>query len=285
MPTRPSSAGRSGSGTPSSRLSAWRRPSSSAPSAGSGRAHAIPDIWLPLWLLDQVSADVRVPPGGRDIATAVDVQIVGVVETAREPRSGEDGGARPMIFLPAALGPEPALALYLRSRTAAEALVQPVRDLVTQLDARVPIVAIGSRAEINERSLRPQLWFARAAGVLGIIGLLLATAGLYGVASYVVSLRSREIAIRMAIGAGPARVVRMVLAQAMCLALAGLAIGGLLAYIVSRVIQAEFHGMHGMDPAAFGGAAAALVGAMLLASGLPALRAARVDPVAYLKDG
>jgi putative ABC transport system permease protein len=228
---------------------------------------------------------LRVTSRGQDLATAVDVQIVGVVESVREPRHGEGGGAAPRLYVPAPLEPEPALALYLRSRTTAAALARPVRDLVDQLDARVPVLELGSLVQINERSLGPQLWLARAAGVLGIIGLLLATAGLYGVASYAVSMRTREIAIRMAIGADPSRVLGMVLGQAMRLSVAGLLMGGLLAYIVSRVIQAEFHGIDGMDPAAFGGSAAVFLGAMLLASGIPALRAARVDPVAHLKEG
>jgi hypothetical protein len=76
-------------------------------------------------------------------------------------------GAAPRLYLPAPLGPAPALALYLRSRAAATAQVQPVRDLVRQLDPRVPILEIGSLDEINERSFGPQLWLARAAGVLG----------------------------------------------------------------------------------------------------------------------
>lgn len=227
---------------------------------------------------------LRVAPRDQDVTSAAEVQIVGIVESALEPRHGIDDGPAPKVYLPSPLGPEAALALYVRSHTAASALAQPVRDLVQQIDARVPILEIGSLDEINERSLAPQLWLARGAAILGVIGLLLATVGLYGVASYVVSMRAREIAIRMAIGARPGRVLAMVLGQSMRLALIGLVVGGLAAFIVSRVIQAEFHGIHGMDVTAFGGSAALFTVAMLLASGLPALRAARVDPVANLKD-
>jgi predicted permease len=227
---------------------------------------------------------LRVAPREQELTSAIHVQVVGVVESALEPRHGIDDGPAPKVYLPSPTGPEPALALYVRSHTTAAALAQPVRDLVQQIDARVPILEIGSLDEINERSLAPQLWLARGAAILGVIGLLLATAGLYGVASYVVSMRAREIAIRMAIGARPGRVLAMVLGQSMRLALIGLVAGGLAAFIASRVIQAEFHGLQGMDVTAFGGSAALFTVAMLLASGLPALRAARVDPVANLKD-
>jgi len=156
---------------------------------------------------------------------------------------------------------------------------------VSRIAPRVPILEIGSLEEINERSYATQLWLARAAAVLGVIGLLLATAGLYGVSSYVVAMRSREISIRMAIGARPQEILKMILSQSMGMAFIGLLAGAGAAAVVSRVIQSEYHGIQEIDPAAFGGAAALFVAAMLLASAIPAVRASRVDPVANLKDG
>ena len=91
-----------------------------------------------------------------------------------------------------------------------------------------------------------QLWLARAAAFLGVIGLLLATAGLYGVSSYVVAMRSREIAIRMAVGARPRAILPMVLGQSMRVALIGLLVGGAAAAAVSRLIQSEYHGIQGI---------------------------------------
>jgi ABC-type antimicrobial peptide transport system permease subunit len=128
------------------------------------------------------------------------------------------------------------------------------------------------------------MWLARAAGVLGVIGLVLATAGLYGVSSYVVALRTREIAIRMAIGARPQAILSMMLGQSMSLALVGSLVGGVGAIAVSRVIQSGYHGIESFDAVAFGGAAALFLAAMLVASAVPALRAARVDPIRSLKD-
>ena len=188
------------------------------------------------------------------------------------------------MYLPSAIEPEPALALYLRTRGPAIELAQPVRELVRRIAPRVPILEVGSLAELNERSFGQQLWLARAAAFLGVVGLLLATAGLYGVSSYIVAMRSREIAIRMAVGARPRSILTMVLGQSMSVAAIGLVGGGAAAVAVSRLIQSEYHGIHGLDGAAFGGAVALFLAAMLLASAIPAVRASRLDPVEALKD-
>ena len=227
---------------------------------------------------------VRVAPRNGDYATALPVRIVGIVEPAREPRYTQDGGPVPKLYLPSPLEPEPALALYARSATTAAALATPIRELIDRLDARVPIQEIGSLTELNERSFGPQMWLARAAAFLGIIGLLLATGGLYGVSSYVVTLRSREIAIRMALGARPLAVLTMILAQSMRIALVGLLAGGVAAVVISRLIHSEFDGIQRLDAAVFGGSAALFIASMVLASAIPAVRASRMDPVENLKD-
>ena len=227
---------------------------------------------------------IRVAARNGGYATALPVRIVGVIEPAGEPRYSQDGGPVPRIYLPSPLEPEPALALYLRSTTTAAALASPIRQLVDRLDARVPISEIGSLAEFNERSFGPQMWLARAAAFLGVVGLLLATGGLYGVSSYVVVMRSREIAIRMALGARPRAILTMILGQSMRIALVGLVLGGAAAVVVSRLIHAEFDGIHALDYVTFGGSAALFIASMLLASAIPALRASRLDPVANLKD-
>ena len=112
----------------------------------------------------------------------------GVIEPV--PRAEVDAGraACAKVYLPSPIEPEPSLALYLRTRDRATMVAQPVRELVSRIAPRVPVLEIGSMAELNERSYATQLWLARAAAFLGVIGLLLATAGLYGVASYVVAM-------------------------------------------------------------------------------------------------
>jgi putative ABC transport system permease protein len=231
-----------------------------------------------------VGSTLRVGPRGGDFASAIEVRVVGVIEPAHEPRleQGEPPAAK--VYLPSPIEPEPALALYIRTRGHATALAQPVRQLVNQVAPRAPILELASLKELNERSYATQLWLARAAAFLGIIGLLLATAGLYGVASYAVLLRSREIAIRMAVGARPEVILGMIIRQSMQVAAIGLLVGSAAAVVASRVIQAEYHGIQGIDRAAFGGSAMLFVAAMLLASAIPAFRASRVNPVETLKE-
>jgi len=230
-----------------------------------------------------IGSVLRVALRDRAFASAIEVRIVGIIEPALEPRY-EEGLPAAKVYLPVPLEPEPALTLYLRTHGAAAALAQPVRELVGQIAPRVPILDLGSLDEFNERSFSQQLWLARGAAFLGVVGLLLATAGLYGVASYVVAMRSRELAIRMALGARPQAILTMILGYSMRIAAVGLVAGIAAAAAASRIIQAGYYGIRGIDPIAFGGAMVLFVAAMLLASTIPAVRASRVHPVENLKD-
>ena len=227
---------------------------------------------------------LRVAPRDRGFGSSIEVRVVGIIEPALEPHDEPDD-ATPAVYLPSPIEPEPALALYVRTSVPARTLAQPVRDLVSRIAPRVPIVELGSVEELNERGYAPQLWLARAAVFLGIVGLVLATAGLYGVSSYVVAMRSREMAIRMAVGAAPRAILAMVLAQSMRVAAIGLLAGGAGAVVASLWIQSEYHGVQGLDARAFAGAAALFLASMAFASAVPAVRASRLDPVENLKEG
>ena len=226
---------------------------------------------------------LRVAPRDRGFPSGVDVRIIGIVESTVEPRF-ENGLPSEKIYLPVPIEPEPTLSVYIRATGSAAALAQPVRELVTRINPGVPIQEIGSLQEFNERSFSQQLWLARAAVFVGLVGLLLATAGLYGISSYVVAMRGREIAIRMAIGGTPGAILSMVLRQSMRVALAGLILGGGAALVASRILQAEYHGVVGIDRPRFAAAVALFLAAMLLASAIPAYRASRLDPLEKLKD-
>jgi len=230
-----------------------------------------------------VGNTLRVAAQGKDYRSSIDVQIVGVIEAAVEPRLESDGPPAPKVYLPSAIEPEPALALYARTSGSAAELAQPLREMARRIAPRVPVLEAGSLEDLNERSYAPQLWLARAAAFLGVIGLVLATAGLYGVSSYVVAMRSRELAIRMAIGAGPRTILAMILGQSMRVALVGLAAGAGAAVAASRIIQSEWHGIMDIDALAFGGASMLFLAAMLLAGAVPAIRASRLDPVETLR--
>jgi predicted permease len=217
-------------------------------------------------------------------AVKADVRIVGIVKSPVGP-SGEEVAA---IFFPSPF-PSPiqratARTLHVRSDGPAAALAPAIRDLVAQIDPRVPILELGTLDQTIRANFLQQRMLARGAAVLGIVALLLASVGLYGVTSYSVAMRWREIAVRMALGARPDRVLSMVFRQALAVATIGAVLGGLAAIAAGLVIRALVFGVAGVDIATLGGSAALLAAAMLLASILPALRAARLDPNAVLRE-
>jgi ABC-type antimicrobial peptide transport system permease subunit len=177
-----------------------------------------------------------------------------------------------------------ALTLHLRSEGPAAALAPAVRRLVAQLNPQVPILELDTLDQKIRADILLQRMLAKAAALLGIVALLLASLGLYGVTSYSVAMRAREIAVRMALGARPNSVLALVLRQAATLVLIGSVLGAIAASVVGGLIQAEIYGVAGVPFATLGGAAALLAAAMFLASILPARRAARLDPNVALRD-
>jgi putative ABC transport system permease protein len=227
---------------------------------------------------------LRVNPPGSG-APEAHVQIVGIVESPVE-LTGQDVAA---IFFPAPFLPSPfqsgaARTLYVRSDGPAGPLATTIRDLVAEIDPQVPILELTTLDQKIAADYRDKLVMSRVAALLGIVALLLASIGLYGVTSYSVAMRAREIAVRMALGAPSESVLAMVLRQAATLVLIGSALGAVLSIVVGRLIQAEIFGVAGVPFATLGGAAALLAVAMLLASILPAQRAARMDPNAVLRE-
>ena len=187
--------------------------------------------------------------------------------------------------MPSPLSPEPTLTLYVRSRSTADALAPPIREAISRVDGRVPTMEMGSLASFNERSMEMLPWLTRMSALMGVVALLLAAAGLFATASYSVTVRARELAVRLALGAEPRGLLVLVLGHTLRTASAGLVVGSALALLVSGVIAAQFAGAGGLDVRALGQSIALLLVVMLVASVLPALRASRIDPVANLKDG
>jgi ABC-type antimicrobial peptide transport system permease subunit len=143
----------------------------------------------------------------------------------------------------------------------------------------------------NQRTLREQfaysLWvkrlFVRLITVFGVIALVIAAVGLYGVMAYSVAQRTQEIGIRMALGAARATVVRMVVGQAMRMTLVGCGLGLLAAWGVTRFMAALLMGVSPTDPPTFAGVALLLAASGMLAAWVPAMRATRVDPMVALR--
>jgi ABC-type antimicrobial peptide transport system permease subunit len=175
------------------------------------------------------------------------------------------------------------LIIHLRTDQPAEVSLPAVRKAMAEIDPNGPaFVEALSEATNQEIVMRRVLGFVLSS--VGALGLLLATIGLYGVMAYVVTSRTAEIAIQMALGASSAQVRRRVLASGLKLVLIGVGIGTVLALVATRPMAAMLAGLSPSDPSSFAGTAIALTIVGLAASYLPARRATRVDPMVALRQ-
>lgn len=165
------------------------------------------------------------------------------------------------------------------------AMQAAIRDAIKAIDAALPRADVTSLEKSTSFALLPQRIAAMVTGAMGAVGLLLATVGLYGIISYSVSRRSREIGIRMALGARAQDVQRLVLASGMKLAGLGVLIGLILAMGASQLLVAYLYGVSPLDAPTFVATAALFIAVAWLASWLPARRAAGLDPVVVLRQG
>jgi ABC-type antimicrobial peptide transport system permease subunit len=162
--------------------------------------------------------------------------------------------------------------------------VEDIRRELTSMEPGIPILdsqTMDAQVAATLLPVRVGMWVVSA---VGGVALLLAGVGLYGVIAYSVSRRTREIGIRVALGARPATVMSLILRQGLTVALVGLAAGALLAVVATRALAGMLYGVGLADPIAWGMAAAALLTAALVANLLPARRAARVDPSVALRS-
>ena len=225
---------------------------------------------------------IRVAARAAGYERAHEVTIVGIVEPALEPSYSSQPA--PAAYVPVPLEPEPALTLHVAARGPALATADAIREVVSALNPRLPAIEVDTLEAIGDQRMRLGIMAARGISLLGLLALALAAAGLYAVMSFAVQLRSREIGIRIALGADGASVLRMVLGEAGVLVVTGTAIGLLGAFVVTKLEESEFHGIAGLDLSAFAFSTAVLTVALLLASALPARRASRVDPVTVLRN-
>ena len=216
--------------------------------------------------------------------------IVGVVKDMRS--RGPEQEPRPEFFLPIAQAPEPAwtwiqrtMTLVARARAGdASALTPSVREAVGRIDSSVPLYQVRSMEQRLRASVAQARFNTLLMLLLGGSGLLLAAIGVYGVIAYFVTERRQEIAIRMALGARAADVVRMVVRQGMRPVFVGLVLGVAAAYSASRVLSAYVHGVTTSDPLTFAAVVALLTIVALAATVFPAREAVRIAPMAALRE-
>jgi len=212
-------------------------------------------------------------------------EVIGVVRNSKLRTLGESTAAAAYLFLEAK--PEDVFSFFgitvvVRSASAPGPLAGAVRDQIHALDPNLPVFNIETMNEhVNKSMLLPRLC-ATLLGVFGAVGVILATVGLYGVMSFASRARTREIGIRMALGAQPATVLRMITGEGLLLAGIGLAIGLGLSFAVTRFTASLLYGVSTTDMATFIGVPAVMLGVALVAVLIPARRAARVQPLEAL---
>ncbi|HKB55836.1 MAG TPA: FtsX-like permease family protein, partial [Ramlibacter sp.] len=175
------------------------------------------------------------------------------------------------------------MTLVVRGRGDAASLTPVVREAVHDIDPELPIYNIRTLESIVDQSVAQPRLNGALMGLFAGAALLLAALGLYGVVSYSVAQRRRELGLRVALGAQPAAVLRLVLGEGLALAGVGIAVGAVGAVFAARLIRSWLFGIGPADPASFAGVALALALVALAASYLPARRAARVSPLIAMR--
>ena len=224
--------------------------------------------------------------GGRLRLGNVEVTVVGVARDAHYVDLDEE--PHPFVYLPIAQAPQNVLsnqvAVVVRTTGRPAAAVPMLREAVRALDRDVPVLQAGTFDALVGQLLLPQRLAASLLTLFGALTLVLAAVGVYGVIAYAVGQRTREIGIRIALGASRRRVVGDVLGRGAWLVVAGVAIGLALTLAAGRVVAAFLFGVSADDPLAVGGSALLLALVALLATYLPARRASRVEPSAALRS-
>ena len=221
-----------------------------------------------------------VAPGDAD--QRVELLIVGVYEDVRT--SGLSTTARPQGLLPYSQTPWAGAHLIVHAPPGSGFDASTLRELVARIDPTVPVGEISTLAAIASRAVAAPRYQMSLMSGFGLLALLLAVIGCYGVVAYSVAQRRREFGVRMALGAAPAAILRAVMRRAALLVTAGLVVGGAAAVAATRVIESSFFGVVPGDPATFALVFVALLAVSLAAALVPARRAAAVDPVVALRE-
>jgi putative ABC transport system permease protein len=208
-------------------------------------------------------------------------EIVGVVGDIRQTSLGDEPA--PGIYIPYTQEIMPWQTLVVRTKNDPMSLAAPIRHEVTSLDPKQPVARVATMDELKEASTAQPRFRAFLLGSFAGIALLLSAIGIYGVMAYTVSRRTSEIGVRMALGARPVDILRLIFGESMTLTLLGGSLGLVGAYAVTRVMKSLLFGVTSTDPLTFGGVTLLLCSVALLASYIPARRASRVDPVVAFK--
>jgi len=240
-------------------------------------------------LINEVLARLYWPnedPVGRFIEMAAfgvgHCQIVGTVADIRQTNLSDRPA--PGIYIPYTQEPMPWQTLVVRTKNDPMGLAGPIRHEVAALDPQQSVAGVATMDELMEASTAQPRFRTFLLGSFAGVALLLSAIGIYGVMAYTVSRRTREVGVRMALGARPVDILKLIFGESMTLTLLGVGFGLVGAYAVTRVMKSLLFGVTSTDPFTFSSVTLLLCSVALLASYIPARRAMRVDPMAALRD-
>jgi putative ABC transport system permease protein len=208
-------------------------------------------------------------------------RIVGIVRDVRG--SGNDLRARPEVFVPYAQSPLTLASFVVRSGQAGAQVEAGIRRVVGAFDPALPVDRIEMLRAVVEKSVDVQRFFALLMGAFAVVAVLLAFVGVYAVAAWSVTQRTREIGVRLAVGATPGDISRLVLRYGAVVGLSGAIAGSLCATAATRLIESSLYGFPARQPALLAALAVTFALIVTLASYMPARRAMRVDPMVALR--
>jgi predicted permease len=253
-----------------------------------GRDFAIDDrAGMPPVAVVNEAAASRLWPGGESLGRALDLMgqtpmVVGIAGNSHFHDLGEEPG--PFVYLPILQTGGTTLSFIVETAAAPQSVRKPVEDVLRALDSRVALTDVRTIADIVDQVLGPYRVGATLVGLFSGVALILAAIGLYGTLSYLVVQRTRSIGIRMALGATSRRIGQALVARGLILAAIGIPIGMGAAWTSARLIQGFLFRVDARDPMSFLAVPLVIVATIWLASWLPARRAARLDPVATLRE-
>jgi putative ABC transport system permease protein len=207
--------------------------------------------------------------------------IIGVVHDVKT--EGLDVENRPQLYLPIQQVSGLSLALVIRTIADPGSLSEAVRQEVRAVDADLPVYGIRTMEQVMSKAVSQRRFAMVLLGVFAFIALALSAVGIYGVMAYSVSQRTHEIGIRMALGAQPGDVLRMIIKQGLILTFAGMAVGLAGAFLVTGFLSSLLFGVSARDPVTFAGITLLLSAVAFLACYIPARRATKVDPMIALR--
>jgi putative ABC transport system permease protein len=223
-------------------------------------------------------------PIGRTIRPTAGTRLFTLVGIVGDVRSTTLNRQSPALYMSSGRGVWPLMDVAVRTGGDPQAILPSVRQKLRELDPQLPLATVRTMEEwVSNTAAQPRL-NAQLLGIFAAVAVLVAAIGIYGVLAYSVNQRTREIGLRMALGAPRSGVLRLVIGEGMRVGLAGIAVGVAAALAVSRLLSTLLFGVRAQDPATFAGVAILLALVALAACVFPAQRASRVDPLVALRD-